>query len=149
MKFSTLQFSSIGSCYFIIMAISLIGLSSCSKKISFLSSSIVPAARGTVKVSTDNNQNNVIEVKITNLAEPERLQPPKQLYMVWMLTEENFTENLGQIETADGTFSKTLKASFKTVSTFKPIKVFITAENDPNVKVPDRTIILSTDQFRK
>jgi hypothetical protein len=114
---------------------------------SFLSSGVVPAARGDVKVKKDKNQNYAIDVKITNLAEPDRLQPPKQLYMLWMITDQNVTKNLGQIETSDGTFSKTLKASFRTVTTFKPLKVFITAENDPNVQFPDRTTVLTTGQF--
>ncbi|MBK9256709.1 MAG: hypothetical protein IPM42_14570 [Saprospiraceae bacterium] len=109
---------------------------------------MVPAARGDVSVKTDNNQNHAIHVNVTNLAEPERLTPPKQMYMVWMLTDQNITKNLGQIKTADGTFSKTLKASFETVTTFKPVKVFITAENDSNVQYPDRVIILTTSQFQ-
>ena len=39
------------------------------KKIGFLSSSIVPAARGYVKVKRDINGNYLIQVKISNLAE--------------------------------------------------------------------------------
>ncbi len=120
---------------------------SCTKKLEFLTSSVVPAARGTVKVKTDSNKNHVIKLDIVNLAEPERLQPAKQLYMVWMMTDQNVTKNLGQIKTSSGTFSKTLKASFETVTTFKPIKIFITAENDPNIQSPGWDIVLTTAQF--
>lgn len=49
--------------------------SSCTNKISFLTSSVVPAARGTVKVKTDSNKNHTINIALVNLAEPERLNP--------------------------------------------------------------------------
>ncbi|MBK6948007.1 MAG: hypothetical protein IPH16_08080 [Haliscomenobacter sp.] len=109
---------------------------------------MVPAAQGTVKVKTDSNKNHMIHVDLFNLAEPTKLQPPKQLYMVWMLTDQNETKNIGQIKTSSGTFSKSLKASFQTVTSFKPIKIFITAEDDPNIQVPGWEVILSTDQFQ-
>lgn len=131
----------------ILIIMMLFSISSCAKKWEFLTSTVVPAARGTVKVKTDSNKNHVIKLDITNLAEPERLQTPKKLYMVWMLTDQDVTKNLGQIKTSSGTFSKTLKASFETVSTFMPVKIFITAEDDPNIQYPGWEIVLTTDRF--
>ena len=131
----------------ILLIMMLFSISSCAKKWEFLTSTVVPAARGTVKVKTDGNKNHVIQLDITNLAEPERLQTPKKLYMVWMLTDQDVTKNLGQIKTSSGTFSKTLKASFETVSTFMPVKIFITAEDDPNIQYPGWEIVLTTDRF--
>jgi len=131
----------------ILLIMMLFSISSCAKKWEFLTSTVVPAARGTVKVKTDSNKNHVIKLDITNLAEPERLQTPKKLYMVWMLTDQDVTKNLGQIKTSSGTFSKTLKASFETVSTFMPVKIFITAEDDPNIQYPGWEIVLTTDRF--
>lgn len=131
----------------ILLIMMLFSISSCAKKWEFLTSTVVPAARGTVKVKTDSNKNHVIQLDITNLAEPERLQTPKKLYMVWMLTDQDVTKNLGQIKTSSGTFSKTLKASFETVSTFMPVKIFITAEDDPNIQYPGWEIVLTTDRF--
>jgi hypothetical protein len=122
-------------------------ITSCTKKISFLTSSVVPAARGTIKVKTDSNNNQVISLEVFNLAEPERLTPPKKFYMVWMVTDQNVTKNLGQIKTSSGTFSKTLKASFETVTTFKPMKIFITAEDDSNVQSPGWEVVLMTNNF--
>jgi hypothetical protein len=148
MKLFNFKYPTSGILPVTIMAIVMLSMPSCAKKMAFLSSSVVPAARGEVKIKSDNNKNHVINVSITNLAEPERLTPPKQMYMVWMLTDQNSTKNLGQIKTSDGTFSKTLKASFETVTTFKPLKIFITAENDSNVQYPDRVIILTTSQFQ-
>ena len=124
---------------------SMLSFWSCSKKASFLNSSIVPAARGTVKVKLDNNKNYAISISLNNLAEPERLTPSKVAYVVWMMDEKGEVKNLGQIKTSIGVFSKVLKASFETVSLTKPTKILITAENDITVQYVDKDIILTTE----
>ena len=118
---------------------------SCATKMVFSTSSVVPAAQGSVKVSRDNNKNYVIKISVTNLAEVERLQPQKQTYVVWMVTNEGLTKNIGQLNSSKSFLSKKLKASLKTVSSFNPVKIFITAENDPGVQYPGDQVILSTD----
>src|SRR5690349_6292790 len=91
--------------FFVITAVSVIVcLNSCARKITFLTSSVVPAAEGTVKVSKDNNRNYKINVSLSNLAEPNRLQPSKSMYVVWMETDNNATQNIGQITTSTGLF---------------------------------------------
>ena len=144
-----LQFNSLTKvCFLGLIGCSImLSFSACSPKINFLTSSVVPAARGTVTVKTDDNKNHKISIEIINLAEPERLQPPKKMYMVWMTTDQDITKNLGQIKTSSGKLSSTLKASFETVTTFKPVKIFITAEEDSNVQSPGWEIVLSTDKF--
>jgi hypothetical protein len=122
-------------------------VSSCTTKSEFLSSSVVPAARGYIKVNQDKNDNYEIHVEITGLVEVDRLQPPKEAYVVWMITDNNITKNLGQINSASGMLSKNLKASFTTSSPFKPTKIFITAENDPAISYPGTHVVLSTDRF--
>jgi hypothetical protein len=62
---------------------------SCARKISFLNSVAVPAAGDTVQVKKDNNHNYVIRLQLSNLAEVERLQPGKQIYVVWMITSNS------------------------------------------------------------
>lgn len=132
---------------FSLMLVVILVASSCSNKISFLTSTVVPAARGTVKIKNDSNKNHTINIALLNLAEPERLNPAKKMYMVWMETDQGATKNIGQIMTDNGTFSKTLKADFKTVTSFTPVKIFITAENDANVQSPSWEIILTTAKF--
>jgi hypothetical protein len=117
------------------------------KRVGFLSSSIVPAARGYVKVKRDINENYIIQVIISNLAEVNRLQPSKQVYVVWMITDHEITDNIGQINSSTTFLSTKLKASFKKVSASKPIKIFITAEKDAITQTPNEQIILSTDRF--
>ena len=117
------------------------------KKVGFLSSSIVPAARGYIKVKRDINENYLIQVKISNLAEVNRLQPSKQVYVVWMITDHEITVNIGQIISSTTFLSTKLKASFKKVSSSKPIKIFITAEDEVNAQSPNEQVILITDRF--
>lgn len=72
--------------------------SSCATKAIFLNSAVVPAARGSVKVKMDRNKNYVIKIQLTNLAEPNRLTPPKNTYVVWMVNNNGITNNIGQIK---------------------------------------------------
>ena len=121
--------------------------SSCARKVSFQTSAVVPAAKGSVKVKKDKNNNYKINISLSNLAEPERLQPSKNTYVVWMETDNNGTKNIGQINSSTGFLSSKLKASFETVSSFKPVKIFITAENDASIQYPGMQVVLSTNNF--
>ena len=120
---------------------------SCVTKANFEKSSVVPAAEGTVKVKKNKNKNYALQMEISNLAESERLTPSKKTYVVWLVSDENETRNLGQFNSSSGTFSSKLKASFKTVTPNKPTKIFITAEDDATVQYPGGGVILSTGRF--
>lgn len=122
-------------------------IQSCAKKHVFSTSTIVPAAEGSVKVKKDKNSNYNIDLSVIRLADPKRLSPSKEMYIVWMETEQNGTKNIGQLKTSSGMLSKTLKSSLKTVSSFKPIRIFITAEDDATVQYPGGQTVLNTDNF--
>jgi hypothetical protein len=122
---------------------------SCSTSESFLNSSVVPGATGDVKVKRDKNQNYVINLEVADLAAVDKLQTSKQMYVVWMETERGNFENLGQMQTSTGFLKKQRTASLETVSSFKPVRFFITAENEKNARYPDRETILTTDTFYK
>jgi len=131
----------------ILSAAMIFTFSSCARKATFQNSSVVPAARGSIKVVKDHNKNYVIYVDLFDLAEPGRLQPPKQVYVVWMVTDGNLTKNIGQIKTSTGLLSNALKGSLKAVSSFKPIQIFITAEDEAAVQLPGTLVVLSTNNF--
>lgn len=120
---------------------------SCATSVKFLNSSIVPGARGSVKIKNDKNKNYVIQISLTDLAESQRLQPSKLTYVVWMVTDRETTKNVGKLNSSRGILSKQLKGSFKTVSSSKPIKIFITAEDDASIQYPGTQVVLSTDKF--
>ena len=122
-------------------------LASCSKKISFQTSSVVPAAQGSVKVKKDDNNNYSIDLNVIRLADPKRLEPSKSTYVVWIETEQNGSKNIGSLNTSSSFFSKTLKSSLKTVSPFKPVSLFITAEDNADIQYPGTQVVLRTNRF--
>jgi hypothetical protein len=130
----------VGACMAIVFV-----LSSCSKKVYFTTSPVVPAARGYVKVKKDNNKNYMIDISISDLAEVQRLQGNKKVYVVWMSSNMDSPKNMGQINSDTKMFSKKLTASFHSVSATKPTRVFITAEEDGAVQYPGNFEILSTE----
>ncbi len=119
----------------------------CTRKIAFSTSTVVPAAQGSVKLKKDNNNNYNIDLSVMRLADPKRLNPPKNIYVVWMDTEQNGTKNIGQLKSSSSLFSKTLKSSLKTVTPFKPTGIFITAEDNANIQYPGEEIVLRTGHF--
>jgi len=135
---------------FVVLAgIMVFSFSSCATKTHFLTSSVAPAAEGVIKVKQDKNNNYNIDITVSNLAEPNRLTPPKSTYVVWMEGENNETKNIGQIKSSSALLSKELKGSFETVSTVKPKKIFITADNDASVQYPNYSdIVLTTDYIK-
>lgn len=125
-------------------ALLLFMLPSCSRKMTFETSQVVPAATGTVSVKKSKNTNYLVDVKITNLAKPQNLTPPKDVYVVWMRTVDNNVRNIGMIKTSSGMFSSALKGELKATATSKPTSFFITAENDGNIQYPGNVVVLQT-----
>jgi hypothetical protein len=128
-------------------ALILLSFTSCAKKIAFQNSSAVPAARGKVTINKDNNKNYVVKIKIDNLAEVKRLEPSRNAYVVWMETDESQIKNIGQVKSDTKFISSKLKASFETVTSFKPAKIFITAEDSADTQYPGSQLILETNKF--
>ena len=113
------------------------------QKIPFLQSSRAPAADGYVKVKNDRNKNYVIKIRIENLAEIEDMDPAQQTYVVWMDIDGDITKNIGRINSTNK-----LNVFFETVSSSRPIKVYITTEMDENTQEPSiNNIILTTGNF--
>lgn len=127
--------------------VSLFAFNSCARKINFQSLGVAPTAHGTVKVKRDHNHNYRIRIHITNLMKPEDLHPPRLVYVVWMTTQNEQTKNIGKIKTRSRIFSKKLRASFETVTPFKPVRIFITAEDGTQVRNPGMQVVMTTDRF--
>lgn len=125
------------------LSLFVLSITSCSKKTMFQTSSVIPAARGEVVVKKDKNKNFHIELELSYLAEPNRLSPAKNTYVVWMVSDESeIPINLGQVV---GT-SK-LNVKFETVTSSKPKRIFVTAENDASIQYPGNMLVLETDNF--
>jgi hypothetical protein len=116
----------------------------CAEKVAFLNSSVVPSAEGTVSIKQGNNNNYDIDLNVIRLAEPERLTPPKAVYVVWMETAQSGVQNLGQLKTSTKGFSKMLSSSLQTVTPHQPTGFFITAEDNAIGSYPGMTVVLKT-----
>ncbi|WP_229216385.1 hypothetical protein [Dyadobacter sp. 3J3] len=119
-------------------------LSSCSKKLTFSTSAIVPAAQGSVKVKKDKNENYAIHLTVNHLSPPDRLVESRNAYVVWLNTKNNGIKNIGQLKTSSGLFSKELKSDLETVTTFEPVSFFITAERATDIQYPEGQVVLTT-----
>jgi len=135
--------------YILFTTVMIFLFSSCSKKITFLVSPVVPSAEGSVIVKKDNNNNYTIDLDVKRLAETERLTPLKLVYVVWMETDQSRLQNLGQLKTSSGTFSRMLTSSLKTTSPYQPTGFFITAEDDATGQYPGMTVVLRTGPLAK
>ena len=131
----------------ILMITMLFFIASCATTASFLNSSVVPAATGKVTVKQDKNENYSVKVQIDDLAAIERLQMAKDTYVVWLETDKGNAENLGQLVSSTGFMSNQHTATLETVTSFKPVRIFVTAENGINVRYPSSDEILTTDKF--
>lgn len=133
--------------FYSLVAVAIISLTlnSCARKMSFQTSSVVPAAEGRVKVKKNKNKNYNIDLSVIRLADPSRLDPPKKVYIVWMNTDQNGTKEVGQLKTSSSLLSKTMKSSLSTSVPFQPVSFFITAEDDANISNPSGQVILRTN----
>ena len=118
----------------------------CARKVAFTPSTVVPAARSSIKIKRDNNSNYAIRISISNLAPAKELIPSRRTYVVWIETDKGI-KNIGQLKSGSGLFSKALKASLETVTSFKPSRIFITAEDDPALLHPGMQVVLTTRSF--
>jgi hypothetical protein len=112
----------------------------------FAISSVVPSAEGAVTVKSDKNNNYTIDLWVVRLVDPSRLTPTKAGYIVWMETEKNGTQNIGQLNSSSGFMSNKQKASLNTVTPFKPVSFFITGEDNLSTQYPG-DVVLNTNGF--
>ena len=123
-----------------ILLLILATISACTPKMSFNTSSTVPSATGTISVKKDRNKNYVVNVNVRNLAEPKRLDPAKNTYLVWMESASEPVKKLGQIMPS----GRALEGKLTATATDNPKEIFITAEDDADVMNPGGQLILTT-----
>lgn len=129
-----------------VLMILIIFVSSCATKVDFPVSKTVPEANVTAKVKKDGNDNYKIDLKAENLTSPERLDPSREMYVVWIETARG-TKNIGKLNISSGMFSSKRKGSLSTTTAFKPSRIIITAENTSTNNEPGTFIIVSSENF--
>ena len=130
-----------------LLAFIVIALTSCAKRISFLPSTVIPSASGHVKIKGDKNNNYAIKLKVKDIEKSKELQPSKKNYVAWVETNEKRAHHLGRVQSSKGLFSGTRKAKLEAVTAAKPVRVFVTAEDDRTPQYPSE-VILTTELFK-
>ncbi|HTC94278.1 MAG TPA: hypothetical protein VK699_12630 [Terriglobales bacterium] len=102
-------------------------------------SSVAPGAAGRVDVDKDRNGNTELKIHVYHLADPEKLSPPKTVYVVWVQPPGKSPVNTGQLK-VNGDLEGTLTAT----TPFKAFDTFITAEDNAHVDAPSGPEVLRT-----
>lgn len=118
-------------------------MSSCSQKILFPTSGVLPAAEAVLEINKNDNNNYEVVLEIEKIAEPDRLTPPRRTYTAWMVTARHGTINIGNLN-----ISRKNSAFLKTATPYEPIRVFITAEDNFNALVPSTQVVLNSEEFK-
>lgn len=118
----------------IIMAAAL--FSSCATTVEFPVSDITPAAEITAEIKEQGKPNHLVTITANNLASPDRIQPPKELYVIWVVSESGVTRNVGHFYQVNAE-----KATYKASFPYKPVEIFITAEDKEGLCEPEGTVI--------
>ena len=92
---------------------------------------VTPAADITAKVKKQGKPNYLITITANNLAATERLNPPKKIYVIWAVSEAQITRNVGHF-----TQKNAVKATYKASFPYKPVEIFITAEDEEGLCEP-------------
>ena len=112
-----------------------------SKEYPMRARSSVPAAAGIVKVQSDkNNENTKVDIKVWHLANPSRLTPTANVYIVWFRTRDGAAVKQGAIRVDNNQ-----KGEVKLVTVAKDFEVLITAEQSESADMPSDFEVLRAD----
>lgn len=115
----------------------------CAQRVALRNAPDVPAAVGEVKITTDRNNNSILDVDIRHLAPSENLQPPKKFFVVWSQAPDGKNINLGQL-----TVGPDRRGRLKSATPMRVFRVVVTAEDVATAAVPSPQIVFSSDVIR-
>ncbi len=101
----------------------------------------IPAAEGKVKFNKTDDGNISINLSIKYLADPQKLQPPSAVYVVWVSKDKDSpAQNIGAIR-----IDKERAGSLKSVTPLHTFQLFVTAEAAGQVQEPTGVRLLWID----
>src|SRR5579884_1892808 len=120
--------------------VGLLFLTGCAKHVHLMPAISVPAATAKADLTHDSNGNTLISLDVKHLAKPENLTPPASVYVVWVQPRDAAPIKQGQLQVNDD-----LSAHFKTPTTYKTFRLFVTAEQSASVTSPSGQQVISQD----
>jgi hypothetical protein len=104
----------------------------------------IPAAEGTAKIEKAENGNTSIVVVVRHLAEPGKLTPPANAYVVWVRGGKDAApQNVGALAV-----DKNLSGELRTTTPLATFDLFITAEESGQAQQPTGKQLLWTSYNR-
>lgn len=98
----------------------------------------IPAAQGKAKFNKTNDGNVSINLSVKYLADPQKLQPPAAIYVVWVSPDkDSAAQNIGALKVDDDREGK-----LKSVTPLHAFQLFVTAEANGQVQTPTGTKLL-------
>lgn len=107
-------------------------MTSCATTAKFPVSQVTPAADITVKTKKQGKPNYLVTITANSFAASQRLTPSKKYYVVWVLSDGGVTRNVGHF-----THKNEVKATYKASFPYKPVEIFITAEDEEGLCEPE------------
>ena len=113
-----------------------------SKDFVMMGSPNVPAAQGNARVTTTDDGNTQLDVKVKHLAPPAKINPEATVFVAWVQSNAESAEprNLGALKVTDD-----LDGSITAVTPLKTFDLYITAEPSATVNAPSGDTILRTN----
>lgn len=100
----------------------------------------IPAVEGHAKFGKAANENTSIDLTVEHLADPQKLTPPANTYVVWLRPNKDAApQNIGAL-----TVDKKLKGELNTVTALRAFDLFVTAEASGQVQSPTGQPLLWT-----
>ncbi len=122
------------------VALALAYLAGCDSTTLRLSASpMVPAAQGTVRVSSGKNGNTRLQIEVEHLAKPEAVADDAKVYLAWVSTGEGTPQSIGELKV-----SRALAGNLETLTPARYFDLMITAEASAAVRSPQGPKVLST-----
>lgn len=92
----------------------------------------IPAAEGRVRYGRAPNGNTSIDLTVKHLADPKKLTPPANNYVVWLrAAKDGVAQNIGAL-----TVDKNLVGRLTTVTALHTFELFVTAEASGQLQQP-------------
>lgn len=110
------------------------------QKVQMMSGTLTPAAQGTITIRKGKNDNTAVNINTQNLAKPSSLTPAENVYVVWIQPPGQDAQNHGMLRV-----NKNLAGDLETETPYKRFKIFITAEQNAQIQMPQGPTVLSAE----
>jgi hypothetical protein len=123
-----------------------LALAGCSGQIQLQPDPRIPAARGTVVTSGSPNGNTRLQLQVRFLAEPARVRPGSNSYVVWVQSPDPGAkpQNIGALRV-----DKSLSGALESVTPLPAFSLFLTCEDSPTIELPTGEPLMLTQVMRR